>query len=51
MTLGVEYFPGSAALPAVIGIMFQQTTAAIIGRILLGKNNSSANVLSRKTAA
>jgi len=37
MTLAIEYFPPSAALPAVLGIMFQQTTAAIMGRIALGR--------------
>ena len=38
MTLGTEFFPGAAALPSVLGIMFQQTVAAIMGRILMGKN-------------
>jgi tagaturonate reductase len=37
MTLGIEFFPGPAALPAVLGIIFQQTIAAIMGRLLLGK--------------
>ena len=37
MTLGTQFFPASAALPAVLGIMFQQTIAAIMGRIMLGK--------------
>jgi predicted Na+-dependent transporter len=35
MTMGIEFFPGPAALPAVLGIVFQQTTAAIMGRLLL----------------
>jgi predicted Na+-dependent transporter len=35
MTLGIEFFPGPAALPSVLGIMFQQTIAAIAGRIFL----------------
>jgi predicted Na+-dependent transporter len=38
MTLGIEFFPGPAALPAVLGIIFQQTIAAIMGRLLLKKN-------------
>jgi predicted Na+-dependent transporter len=38
MTLGIEFFPGPAALPAVLGIIFQQTTAAIMGRLLLKKD-------------
>jgi len=37
LVLGTEFFPASAALPAVFGIMLQQTTAAIAGRIFLGK--------------
>jgi predicted Na+-dependent transporter len=37
MTLGTEFFPVAAALPSVMGIIFQQTLAAILGRVLLGK--------------
>ena len=37
MTLAIQFFPGSAALPAVLGVMFQQTIAAFMGRLLLGK--------------
>ena len=37
MTLGIEFFPGPAALPAVLGIVFQQTMAALMGRIYMGK--------------
>ena len=37
MTLGIEFFPGPAGLPAVLGIIFQQTIAAIMGRLLLKK--------------
>ena len=40
MTLGIEFFPGAAALPAVLGILFQQTIAALMGRVLLGKTDS-----------
>jgi tagaturonate reductase len=39
MTLGIEFFPGPAALPAVLGIIFQQTIAAIMGRFLLKKQD------------
>ena len=35
MALTINYFPAAAALPAVLGIIFQQTTAALMGRILL----------------
>jgi predicted Na+-dependent transporter len=37
MTLGIDFFPGPAALPAVLGIMFQQTTCALMAKFLLGK--------------
>ncbi|AEF83063.1 bile acid:sodium symporter family protein [Leadbettera azotonutricia] len=38
MTLGIEFFPGPAALPSVLGIIFQQTIAALMGRVFMGKN-------------
>ena len=37
MTLGIEFFPGPAALPAVLGIIFQQSIAAAAGKLMLGK--------------
>jgi len=33
MTLAIEFFPVSAGLPSVLGVMFQQTVAAVMGRI------------------
>ena len=36
MTLGIDFFPGNAALPAVLGIVYQQTIAAAMGRLLMG---------------
>jgi tagaturonate reductase len=36
-TIAIEFFPPAAALPALLGIMFQQSMSAIMGRILLGK--------------
>ena len=39
MTLGTEFFPAAAALPSVLGIMFQQSIAAIMGRILMKEIN------------
>jgi predicted Na+-dependent transporter len=35
-TIAIEFFPEAAALPALLGIVFQQTMAAIMGRFLLG---------------
>ena len=40
MTLAIRYFPEVAALPAVLGIMFQHNTAAVMGRIFFGKTGS-----------
>ena len=50
MTLGIEFFPGPAALPAVLGILFQQTLAVIMGRIFIGKIGGSENTESRDAA-
>ena len=36
-TLAIAYFPEAAALPAILGMIFQQSLAAVFGRILLGK--------------
>jgi tagaturonate reductase len=38
MTIAIEFFPAGAALPAVLGIIFQQSLAAVMGRLLMGKN-------------
>ncbi|MDR3192185.1 MAG: bile acid:sodium symporter, partial [Treponema sp.] len=35
-TIAIEFFPPAAALPALLGIVFQQSMAAIMGRLLLG---------------
>jgi predicted Na+-dependent transporter len=34
-TIAVTFFPEAAALPTLLGIVFQQTIAAILGKILL----------------
>lgn len=36
-TIAIEYFPETAALPALLGIVFQQTIAAVMGKLLNGK--------------
>jgi tagaturonate reductase len=41
MTLSIEFFPLAAALPSVLGIIFQQTMAAIMSRVLLGKRKDN----------
>ncbi|MDR1970853.1 MAG: hypothetical protein LBQ46_02925 [Treponema sp.] len=35
-TVAIEFLPQEAALPALLGIVFQQTMAALMGRLLLG---------------
>lgn len=35
-TIAIEYFPDAAALPALLGIVFQQTMAAIMGKLFIG---------------
>jgi predicted Na+-dependent transporter len=35
-TIAIEFFPEAAALPALLGIVFQQTMAAIMGKVMLG---------------
>jgi predicted Na+-dependent transporter len=39
-TLAIEFLPESAALPALLGIVFQQTLAALMGRLFLGRINA-----------
>jgi tagaturonate reductase len=36
-TIAIEFFPPAAALPCLLGIVFQQLTAAFMGKLLLGK--------------
>jgi len=36
-TIAVTFFPESAALPALLGIVFQQTISAIMGKLFLAK--------------
>jgi tagaturonate reductase len=36
-TIAVEFFPAAAALPCLLGIVFQQSLAALMGRVLLKK--------------
>lgn len=43
MTLGIEFFPPAAAMPSVLGIMFQQTVAAFMGHFMFGKAKGSGD--------
>jgi predicted Na+-dependent transporter len=38
-TIAVEFFPEAAALPCLLGIVFQQSLAAFMGKILMKKGN------------
>jgi tagaturonate reductase len=40
MTLGISFFPPGASLPSVIGIMFQQTICAVMGRLFYSKQKA-----------
>jgi predicted Na+-dependent transporter len=40
-TLAIEFFPEAAALPALLGIVFQQTMSALMGRLFLGPSPGS----------
>jgi len=42
MTLGIQYFPAAAALPTVLGIVFQQSIAALMGKFMLKKLPAAA---------
>ncbi len=39
--IAIAFFPEAAALPAVLGMFFQQTLAAVFGRVLLGRPSDS----------
>jgi len=41
MTIAVTFFPEAAALPVLLSIMFQQTIAAIMGKVLVRKNKET----------
>jgi tagaturonate reductase len=38
-TIAVEFFPEAAALPALLGIVFQQSLSAIMGKLLIRKTS------------
>jgi len=40
-TIAVTFFPESAALPALLGIVFQQTISAVMGKLFAPKNIQS----------
>ncbi|MDR1278963.1 MAG: hypothetical protein LBK02_09435 [Treponema sp.] len=39
-TIAIDFFPQAAALPCLLGIVFQQVMAAIMGRLLLGRKRN-----------
>jgi predicted Na+-dependent transporter len=40
-TIAVDFFPAAAALPCLLGIVFQQLMAAIMGRLFWGKQRKA----------
>jgi predicted Na+-dependent transporter len=38
-TIAVTFFPSAAALPALLGIVFQQTLAAVVSRLMLKRHD------------
>jgi predicted Na+-dependent transporter len=42
-TIAVQFFPEAAVLPTLLGIVFQQTIAAVMGRLLLGRPGKPEN--------
>ena len=48
MTLAIQHFPELAALPAVMGVVLQQNTAAIMGRIFFGKIGNKTDAEAKK---
>jgi predicted Na+-dependent transporter len=39
-TIAIQFFPAAAALPCLLGIVFQQVLAAIMGKALMGRDES-----------
>jgi tagaturonate reductase len=39
-TIAIDFFPEAAALPCLLGIVFQQVTAAFMGKLLLGSKKT-----------
>jgi len=48
MTLAIRYFPEIAVLPALLGVLLQHNTAAIMGRIFFGKIGGSGEEAKRR---
>ena len=52
-TIAIAFFPEATALPATLGVIFQQSLAAIMGRVLLGppgKGREEQSTESKPTA-
>jgi predicted Na+-dependent transporter len=41
-TIAIKFFPEAAALPAILGIVFQQTMAAVMGKLLMRPAGTAA---------
>jgi len=43
MTIAVAFFPETAVLPTLLSLIFQQTIAAIMGKVLIRKNRNESS--------
>jgi len=48
MTIAVTFFPEAAALPTLLSIVFQQTIAALMGRLFVGRKSEERKVKNEK---
>ena len=49
MTIAVTFFPQAAALPTLLSVIFQQSIAALMGKLLIKKENPDQRIKNSKT--
>jgi tagaturonate reductase len=42
-TIAIDFFPEAAAMPCLLGIVFQQVTASFMGKLMLGSRKTGGN--------
>lgn len=50
LVLAIQYFPPTTALPVIFGIVFQQSTAALMASLLFGKSHPSPIIAKEQTS-
>ena len=50
LVLAIQYFPPATALPVIFGIVFQQSTAALMASLLFGKSNPSPTMAKEQSS-